>query len=197
MGDAARMRRRRLKLFKEQDGLCYYCGEPMVLCTNHKGGPPVCLNMATIEHFDDKYSSLRGTFIGVARTALVCWKCNNNASKERESLIPVDELRKRSGKKLCVGDTVKVVKAYAQERRAYPFYPDLVDKIGVITRIQTETTITRDVLEEPIYWVKFDPFKVGFVPEGQSVYGYEPTEFRKRTIWHFCGLSQIKKHKVK
>lgn len=94
MGGTRRLKRRKLKLFEEQKGLCFYCECQMTL--DRDGCKKLPKNLATIEHFDDRYSPLRGTFNGECRTTLVCWECNNKSNQIRQSLLPVEELQKRS-----------------------------------------------------------------------------------------------------
>jgi len=89
-------------------------------------------------------------------------------------------------KKFKVGQKVVVTKKYNIERKMYPFMPDLAGKEGEIFRIQTETNETHSSLDMPIYWVRFEKFKVGIIPEGECSHGYYPTEFIETTDFCFC-----------
>lgn len=92
-----------------------------------------------------------------------------------------------------IGDKVKVnARLYNLERRAYPFYPDLAGESGVISKIQTTTDSGSD-LDEPIYWVKFEKIiQVGVIPESESAYNFQPTEFREVPEWSF--LAEVLQH---
>ena len=95
--DTRKIKERRRKLFEEQEGKCYYCGNLMILAEVVNGGPPIAPNMVTLEHFDDRYSELRGTF-QEPRTAAVCWQCNNDSNKIRQFMLPVEDLKKQQAK---------------------------------------------------------------------------------------------------
>lgn len=94
-----RQKRRKRRLFYEQDKKCYYCDREMVYYKpkpQMKQPPPD--NFATLEHLDDRYSPLRGIFreMGVPRTVVACYRCNFERGKERTRQMTKQELRKRS-----------------------------------------------------------------------------------------------------
>lgn len=89
-------------------------------------------------------------------------------------------------------DRIVVTKEYNRERKAYPFMPDLVGKKGSIFRIQWHSNYSKEKLDGPIYWVRFDePFKVGDIPIGHGAYDYQPEEFTEQI--EFCFTENIKK----
>lgn len=90
----------RRRLFEEQAGKCCYCGCEMIFREGgFRHGEKVPVNLATLEHFDDRWDPQRGTFgYGVRRTALACNRCNNQRAKEREAAQPKENLWMRSGR---------------------------------------------------------------------------------------------------
>lgn len=74
-------KKRRLDMWRKQDGKCHWCHCDMIKPGTWKTGglydrgPP--LNMCTIDHLDHKSSPLRGAYSGLKRTVAACWKCNN------------------------------------------------------------------------------------------------------------------------
>lgn len=89
-------KRYRRKLFEKQDGLCWWCKEPMQLIENMRGGrhPP---RMATLEHLDDRFSPNRGRFpAGERRIVLACAKCNWEKGVESQAAQPIEELHRRA-----------------------------------------------------------------------------------------------------
>jgi hypothetical protein len=96
------MNKQLVSLFKRQGGLCYWCTQPMTLDRpkRHKKSPD---NMATIEHLEDKWDPLRGTFNDGKsfRRVAACHKCNNGRSNARQAdsnVVSKEELWRRSGR---------------------------------------------------------------------------------------------------
>lgn len=81
---------------------CYYCNELTILPTDipdlldlqAQGITPD--NMATIEHIYTRYDTERFEENGEKKCVLACYKCNHDKEQERASLIPKEELQKRS-----------------------------------------------------------------------------------------------------
>lgn len=74
-------RRRRCKLFLQQNGKCYYCKQDMILSFSERDMS--LKTLATLEHLDDKLSDSRGKYgvCGTERTVLACRDCNNHRFK--------------------------------------------------------------------------------------------------------------------
>ena len=91
-------RRKKTKLFQEQDGLCWYCKTEMILIFEQpKAKVPSPSNMATFEHLDDRFNQKRGTRTGERRIVLACNKCNHAQGKQRQAEQLIEELHRRSG----------------------------------------------------------------------------------------------------
>ena len=72
---ASKRRQVRAKLFKAQDGLCFYCKTPMLATYDKPGIPPD--DYATFEHL--KHHSEGGSWRG-ENIVLACWSCNRKRS---------------------------------------------------------------------------------------------------------------------
>ena len=99
------VKRRRRKLWL-QDPTCRFCG---ILTILPEDLPPnsVKNTKATIEHLDSRYNPMRGAYQGMSgkiaeRCTLACWKCNNDRNKVEQEQVPIEELRKRSGRGLSI-----------------------------------------------------------------------------------------------
>lgn len=77
-----------------------------------------------------------------------------------------------------IGDKVIVCDEYELQRGLYPFLPDLVSKQGEVVEVKG------DGLDEFIYCVKFEPFKIGVIAEGGHSID-EPTEWRDECLFCF------------
>lgn len=103
-----RMLRRRANAIAEQDGRCFFCGEPML--------PPDALDKgkphpkaATLDHLNPRLSEGR-TPRGPnqvkivlptgrkARNVASCRECNGKRNDEFQSALPLDLLQAQSGK---------------------------------------------------------------------------------------------------
>lgn len=77
-GDNVRRKKQRLRLFKVQAGLCYWCQGPMRMKDNGtvKGG---WQDGATIDHLHHRGHPLRGTVTAtnVCTHVLACKRCNS------------------------------------------------------------------------------------------------------------------------
>lgn len=90
-----------------------------------------------------------------------------------------------------IGDKVIVGDEHEMRRMIYPFMPDLSGKEGEVIDVQTESSLGSR-LEEAIYLVKFDPFKIGIIPDdGHAV--DDPTEWRDECLFSFmeCDLTKV------
>lgn len=94
----SRLRRRRDRLFAD-DPHCHWC-ECLTRLLDRKlrHGEKMPLDLATIDHLDDRLSPERGKHKGEDRTVLACWKCNNDRNREAQAAYPVEMLRERSGR---------------------------------------------------------------------------------------------------
>lgn len=91
-----RRRLRRIE-FWNKNPHCYWCGCLTIL--ECKTGGRFDYRSATIDHLFDRYDTRRYLPCkGEQRYVLSCWKCNNDRSKYRTASIPIEELRKRSGR---------------------------------------------------------------------------------------------------
>lgn len=81
------------RFFKEQNGKCCWCQSEMIPTNGkHIKHPPD--NLATLEHLDDRWSSMRGKWPdGTIRRALACRKCNQDRSNARQNRQPIEVLR--------------------------------------------------------------------------------------------------------
>jgi hypothetical protein len=74
-----------------------------------------------------------------------------------------------------INDRVKVVaKQYNAERKIYPFYPDLADKVGRIVEVIDETLVAHQPLDGYIYVVEFaESFQRAILNEHNHIVGHE------------------------
>lgn len=85
-------RRRRDALFKKQNGLCYWCEEPMTIYHIKRGKMPD--DGATIDHLRCRYNPTRyDPSDGEERTVLACFWCNSMRARKIEENTPRGELR--------------------------------------------------------------------------------------------------------
>lgn len=87
-------------LFWRQEGLCYYCDEPMLPPGSYKPKTGVRIpdDFCTLEHLDDKFSQERGRHAGKIRRVAACNFCNNKKGRESQAAQPIEELWRRSGR---------------------------------------------------------------------------------------------------
>jgi len=86
-----------------------------------------------------------------------------------------------------LGDKVVVNKTYNVERKTYPFMPNICGMKGSIVDVITHSPMTRELLDMPIYKVKFEKqFLVGILPEGECPTFYRPKDFAAKDTWMFC-----------
>ena len=86
--------RKRVRLYFEQGGLCYYCREEMWLQrmpAQIEG--PLPKKLCTFEHLDDRFSPNRGKLPGQKRVVAACAECNAKRGKESEIAAGVYTLR--------------------------------------------------------------------------------------------------------
>lgn len=90
--------KKRVRLFAEQNGLCYYCRCKMVL-NNATHGGKFPDNMATFEHLRDRLDPRRRrpNPSGEQRIVLACSRCNQERGRQRVAALGLDEQRRRSG----------------------------------------------------------------------------------------------------
>lgn len=85
-------------LYRDQNGLCHWCGCELLL---RKGGAKekqMPENLATLDHLDDRFSIDRGSHgYGTLRKVLACWRCNNDRGRASQLSQPIEELRRRAG----------------------------------------------------------------------------------------------------
>jgi hypothetical protein len=98
---------RKVRLYKDQNGLCFYCHGSMFLKPrplypekpNHDRHHP---DEATIEHLYDRYDLEKRHSPNPnheVRRVLVCHQCNSQREIERTSAMSKEELWNRSGRK--------------------------------------------------------------------------------------------------
>ncbi len=78
---AAQKKRRRERLYEEQDGKCYYCGCPTIIINYTKNPDKFPDNLATLEHLDNKLSKDRKPG-EPARVVMACYRCNQERGAE-------------------------------------------------------------------------------------------------------------------
>jgi len=88
--------RRRNRLWRE-DPRCRKCGKPTVLpsALGITGGKQPH-NLATLQHFDDRHTALRGDFAGEERTTLWCFECNKRDNEMRLAALPLEVRQTRA-----------------------------------------------------------------------------------------------------
>jgi hypothetical protein len=79
--------RRRLKKLFAEDPRCHWCGQKTIWAESiRKASGRMPPNIATFEHLDSRFDPDRGTYEGVERTVLACYKCNHDRGRQRELL---------------------------------------------------------------------------------------------------------------
>jgi hypothetical protein len=98
MSSAARMRRRRATLFKQQDGKCYWCECPMLFVAYIPKRQRMPKDLCTIDHLRDRFDPARRERCkpGEQRLVAACWECNNRRGRERQAQISKKTLNRRS-----------------------------------------------------------------------------------------------------
>ncbi|MBX3579988.1 MAG: hypothetical protein KF723_22520 [Rhizobiaceae bacterium] len=86
---------KRCNRFRQQRGVCYFCPRRMRLLSGLRGRLPD--DAATLYHLDTRYDEDRGQYVGQRRTVLACAACAREVSAERQDIIPIEELHRRSG----------------------------------------------------------------------------------------------------
>lgn len=82
MGKTAEYKRRKIiRLYEQQEGLCFYCKSPMALEPRPADGK-VASNLATIEHLTPRS---RGGTLRDSNTVAACYQCNNDRGDGRIS----------------------------------------------------------------------------------------------------------------
>lgn len=81
--------------FDEQNGLCYYCKDPMLLMPRgFQGIYP--MNACTREHLDDRYDPTRGKSVkGTIRVVAACKRCNEARSNERTKALGKEHMQRK------------------------------------------------------------------------------------------------------
>jgi len=93
----SRNQKKRKRLFASQDGKCYWCDCQMILVEKTGNRKEFFDDEATLEHLDSRLSNQRGKSSG-RRVVLACRLCNHKRGVEEESLLPIEELHRRSSK---------------------------------------------------------------------------------------------------
>lgn len=92
-------RRKRLRLYHQQGGLCFWCHKPMQLLT-----PAECQarernlprNLCTLDHLEPRWHPDRGKHPGALRVVAACLECNNKRDRELVRQIPREILHEAS-----------------------------------------------------------------------------------------------------
>lgn len=88
--------RRRLKLWQEQNGLCYWCRQPTVITKNGQKKGMYPLNMATIDHLRSRlHPDRREPARGQQRLVMACLACNQGRGHQEVAALPIEDLRAR------------------------------------------------------------------------------------------------------
>lgn len=93
-GGSAYLKRRRLRMFYAQKGLCYYCTIPMTL--NKRPNPPFP-NYATFEHLIPQALGGSGR---VENLVLACYDCNQWRGEELSAQMKLERIA-ASGHNQC------------------------------------------------------------------------------------------------
>ena len=97
MGETQRMKRRKKRLWEENEGRCYWCGVQTIL--GNRGGGRSPKQYATIDHLRSRYHPARCEPVFNApepRTVLSCYARNNKRAKIEQQHMPIQELWRRS-----------------------------------------------------------------------------------------------------
>ena len=87
------IRIKRLKLFYEQQGRCYWCGCEMISPEFYdQSKAPQPDNLATLDHLDNKLSNERGKHHGEKRRIAACRKCNQQRGRLDELVHKLESL---------------------------------------------------------------------------------------------------------
>lgn len=95
--DKPRKKRQRAKLYEQQQGLCYWCRQPMVVPV-HGRHKPRLPNEVTVDHLDSRLSPERGLHAGSLRHVLACHACNGRRAADEEAALMREEIWERSGR---------------------------------------------------------------------------------------------------
>lgn len=90
-----RIKKRRDRLYRQQQGRCHWCGTPMLNRPRAAKDSPLPYD-CTLDHLDDRFSPHRGASGGrEERTVAACWSCNQQRCNEslRQN---IDEQRRRT-----------------------------------------------------------------------------------------------------
>ena len=92
-------RRKRMRLYHQQGGLCFWCHEPMQLltaaeCQARERNLPQ--NLCTLDHLEPRWHPERGKYPGALRVVASCLACNNKRDRELVSKIPREILHRAS-----------------------------------------------------------------------------------------------------
>lgn len=79
----------RARLFKEQDGKCFWCKEHMLLSREHFTSPPP--RLCTCDHLYDKWSGARAPG-HPGPVVAACYECNQRRNQERLASLPIERL---------------------------------------------------------------------------------------------------------
>lgn len=81
--------RRRAALYGDQNGLCYWCEEPMVLPFRYPKDGRIGANICTIDHLRDRDNPTRRQQVqpGEQRLVAACMRCNSQRDRARQKLI--------------------------------------------------------------------------------------------------------------
>lgn len=97
---STKRKRKRAKLWREQEGRCKWCNVPMTHWNDYasdpgKRTPEMQKLLATIDHLRDRYDPKRwdGNPNDEKRWVLACWECNHKRGCERTLAVPIEERR--------------------------------------------------------------------------------------------------------
>ena len=77
--------RRRAVLYGEQDGLCFWCEEPMVLLLRYPTDGRIAGNVCTLDHLRDRDNPKRQEPVrGDQRLVAACCACNHQRDRSRQ-----------------------------------------------------------------------------------------------------------------
>lgn len=95
---SARIRRRRIQLFEEQEGLCWWCKVPMLLLPPMDKRKNMPKETCTLDHLFDRYhpERRRRPRPGERRYVAACLECNHRRGGESTAKISKRTLRRRA-----------------------------------------------------------------------------------------------------
>ncbi len=96
--NSTKRKKRRAALFKEQNGLCFWCHEPMTLENPNPHNPPK--NFATL---DELHARFHGGTQRVGNVVLACVPCNHDRGHQKAPAWALERVAEREAQRKLGG----------------------------------------------------------------------------------------------